>query len=134
MYFCSLQVVNNLDESKAEIDLNQEGIAAKFDDNEKAEDKEIDKVQNDDENGAYDFISDDEWEPMTVTSNEDNKETGKTQTLDMADVDWSVLETNTEKGKIIRRTIHVYCLGVIVQSQLPEVAPYIFFKFSFRTW
>ena len=62
---------------------------------------EEDKVDDGSFEDVYDPISDDELEAIIADGKQESKVKEKTQTLDIEDVDWSVLERKSEKGKSI---------------------------------
>ncbi len=74
---------------------------------EEAQEKDKDeKVKNEDDKvddgsfeDVYDPISDDELEAIIADDKQESKVKEKTQTLEIEDVDWSVLEGKSEKGK-----------------------------------
>lgn len=67
---------------------------------EKSKDAEGDIAEDGSFEDVYDPISDDELEAIIADDKQESKLKEKPQPLDIENVDWSVLERKTEKGKI----------------------------------
>ena len=93
---------------------------------EEAQEKDKDeKVKNEDDKvddgsfeDVYDPISDDELEAIIADDKQESKVKEKTQTLEIEDVDWSVLEGKSEKGKT---TLSFYLDRGVIAAELQKV-------------
>ena len=84
--------------------LDKPDVGAKIDEaqekKEKVEmEKKHDKVDDSSLEDVYDPISDDELEAIIADEKQENKIKEKIKTLDIEDVDWSVLEGKSEKSR-----------------------------------
>lgn len=111
------QVFSDWSDASEGTAVNKQDSAAKTEEKQEKNDVEV----NDEEKAgeldgsfedAYDPISDDELEAIIAEEAEDSKVKEKPQTLDIEDVDWSILGSSTaEKGNIsILNTILVFLL------------------------
>lgn len=91
-----------------------------------AEEKQVKSnvAKNDDDNtvdhdgsfeDVYDPISDDELEAIIADQRQESRVKETTQTLDIEDVDWSVLEKKTENGMALQKIIPLFILQASLQ-------------------